>query len=155
MCRSTILTMQISWGPQNPSEYNIYKFKWIWINNKKVSFCTCLSANLKRKCTRVHAFSDKNDYRLEHLLMLDYHPGKFHIDLLSCFWEHSPTHVKYQSPIIYHSKVIAKVQGFFLNKWAKHQGQKFVFVGTHRKVLSQETSMWNVKAWYLPIKRYC
>jgi hypothetical protein len=28
-----------------------------------------------------------------------------------------------------------------LNKWAKHHGQKSVFVGTHREVLSQETLM--------------
>ena len=27
----------------------------------------------------------KNDYRLEHLQMLDYHPGKFHIDPSSSF----------------------------------------------------------------------
>ena len=66
--------------------------------------------------TQVHARAcifRKNDYRSEHLLLLDYHPGKFHTDPFSSFWEHSPTHVKYQSTIIYPSKVIAKVEVFF------------------------------------------
>jgi hypothetical protein len=33
----------------------------------------------------VHAFSEKNDHRSEHLQTLDYHPGKFHVDPFSSF----------------------------------------------------------------------
>jgi hypothetical protein len=140
---------RLFWSCRSVGDLNIYlpyKFEWIWTKNKKkkVSFCTFLCANFKRTCTCVHVFSEKNYYRSEHLLIVDYHPGKFHIDPLSSFWEHSPTHVNYQSPSIYHSKVIAKVKVF--NKWVKHQGQKVTFLGTHRKVLSQETLVWNVKA---------
>ena len=33
----------------------------------------------------------KNDLRSAHLQTLDYHPGKFHVDPSSSFWEHSRT----------------------------------------------------------------
>ena len=33
----------------------------------------------------------ENDLRSAHLQTLDYHPGKFHVDPSSSFWEHSRT----------------------------------------------------------------
>ena len=48
----------------------------------------------------------------------------------------SNMHMKYKSPITYHSKDMAKVKVF--KKWVKLQGQghKVKNVGTNRKVLS-------------------
>jgi hypothetical protein len=72
--------------------YLLYKFDLIWTKNKKVSLiCTFIWAKIQ---THVHARAcifRKNDYRSEHLQTLDYHPGKFHIDPLISFWEHSRT----------------------------------------------------------------
>jgi hypothetical protein len=93
---------QLFWPCRAVGDLNIYllfKFEWIWTENKKVSFARFYVQKFKHTCTRVHAFSEKNDYRSEHLQMLDYHPGKFHADPLSSFWEHSRTK-KYRRRII-------------------------------------------------------
>jgi hypothetical protein len=85
---------QLFWPCRSVGDINIYlpyKFEWIWRKDKKVSFARFYVQKFKRTCTRVHAFSEKNDYRSDHLQTLDYHPGKFHVDPLSSFWEHSQT----------------------------------------------------------------
>jgi hypothetical protein len=62
-------------------------------------------------------------------------------------WKGLITYVKYQSPSIYHTKVIAKFKVF--NAYDKH-GTKFTrsifLVPTDLKALSQRTLKWNVKA---------
>jgi hypothetical protein len=44
-----------------------------------------------QKCKQTYNFQIKWLYRSDHLQMLDYHPGKFHIDHFRSFWEHSRT----------------------------------------------------------------
>jgi hypothetical protein len=81
---------RVFWSCRSIGDLNIYlpyKFEWIWT----VSFARFYVQKIKRTCTRMHAFSEKNYLRSAHLQTLDYHPGRFHIDPSSSFWEHSQT----------------------------------------------------------------
>ena len=54
------------------------------------------------------------------------------------------THVKYESPISFGSKVMAKVK--FFQKYVKSQGQEVKTFDINRKVLSQGIHLCNIKA---------
>ena len=63
------------------------------------------------------------------------------------------THVKYQSPSTYHSKVMAQVKVFKKQVKCKGQGHKVKNFGNNGKVLSQGILMSNIKALVLTIQK--
>ena len=63
------------------------------------------------------------------------------------------THMKYQYSSAHWSKVICKVEVFKKLVKLQGQGHKVKINSTHKKVLSQEILMWNIKALALTVQK--